>query len=91
MDHVAGPRQLRRLLDSVLVIGSDLDLYSVLHTIIETASELVDAQYGALGVLDEAGTRLSDFITVGIDDDARNRIGQLPEGHGILGLPRACL
>ena len=86
MDHVAGPRQLRRLLDSVLVIGSDLDLYSVLHTIIETASELVDAQYGALGVLDEAGTRLSDFITVGIDDDARNRIGQLPEGHGILGL-----
>jgi signal transduction histidine kinase len=86
MDHVAGPQQLRRLLDSVLIVGSDLDLYSVLHTIIQTASELVDAQYGALGVLDETGTRLSDFITVGIDDDARLRIGHLPEGHGILGL-----
>jgi signal transduction histidine kinase len=83
---MAGPRQLRRLLDGVLTIGSDLDLHSVLHTIIETAAEIVDAQYGALGVLDETGTRLSDFITVGIDDAGREAIGHLPEGHGILGL-----
>ena len=83
---MAGPRQLRKLLDGVLTIGSDLDLHTVLDTIIETAAELVDAQYGALGVLDESGTRLADFITVGIDDEARKRIGHLPEGHGILGL-----
>jgi signal transduction histidine kinase len=83
---MAGPRQLRRLLDGVLTIGSDLDLYTVLHTIIETAAEVVDAQYGALGVLDESRTRLSDFITVGIDEAARDRIGHLPDGHGILGL-----
>jgi signal transduction histidine kinase len=83
---MAGPRQLRRLLDGVLTIGSDLDLHRVLHTIIQTARELVDAQYGALGVLDESRTRLADFITVGIDDEARERIGHLPEGHGILGL-----
>lgn len=86
MDHVAGPRQLRRLLDGVLTIGSDLDLYSVLNTIIQTATELVDARYGAVGVLDEARTGLSDFITVGIDEDRRVAIGHLPEGHGILGL-----
>jgi signal transduction histidine kinase len=83
---MAGPRQLRRLLDSVLTIGSDLDLRTVLHTIIETAAELVDARYGALGVLDETGTRLSEFITVGIDEAGRHAIGSLPEGHGILGL-----
>ena len=83
---MAGPRQLRRLLNGVLTIGSDLDLHSVLHTIIETAAEVVDAQYGALGMLDETGTRLSAFITVGIDDAGREAIGQLPEGHGILGL-----
>ncbi len=86
MDHMAGPRQLRRLLDSVLTVGSDLDLHTVLNTIIATAVELVDAQYGALGVLDETGTRLSDFITVGVDEADRQRIGHLPEGHGILGL-----
>jgi signal transduction histidine kinase len=86
VEHRAGPRQLRRLLDGMLTIGSDLDLHSVLHTIIETAAEIVDAKYGALGVLDETGTRLSDFITVGIDDAGREAIGHLPEGHGILGL-----
>jgi len=83
---MAGPRQLRKLLDGVLTIGSDLDLYTVLHTIIETAADVVDAKYGALGVLDETGTRLSDFITVGIDEAGREAIGQVPEGHGILGL-----
>jgi signal transduction histidine kinase len=83
---MAGPRQLRKLLDGVLTIGSDLDLHSVLHTIIETAADVVGAQYGALGVLDETGTRLADFVTVGIDDAGRAAIGHLPEGHGILGL-----
>ncbi len=83
---MAGPRQLRKLLDGVLTIGSDLDLYTVLHTIIETATEVVGARYGALGVLDETGTRLTDFITVGIDESGREAIGALPEGHGILGL-----
>lgn len=82
----AGPNALRRLLDAVLSIGSELDLPTVLQRIVEAATELVDARYGALGVLDEAGERLSDFLTVGIDDEGRRRIGNLPEGHGILGL-----
>ena len=83
---MAGPRQLRRLLEAVLDVGAQLDVHTVLHRIISIASELVDAQYGALGVLDPSGERLSDFITVGIDDAGREAIGRLPEGHGILGL-----
>ena len=86
MDGLAGPRQLRRLLDAVVSIGSELGLADVLQRIIEVATELVDARYGALGVLDESGTRLAEFITVGIDEAGRRRIGNLPEGHGILGL-----
>ena len=78
--------QLERLLDAVLTIGSDLDLHTVLHTIIQTATESVDATYGALGVLDEAGDRLIEFVTIGIDGEAYAAIGQLPQGHGILGL-----
>ena len=46
----------------------------------------MDARYGALGVLDESGTRLDQFITVGLDDETYRAIGPLPEGHGILGL-----
>jgi signal transduction histidine kinase len=86
VDGLAGPRQLRRLLDAVLSIGSELDLADALQRIIEVACDLVDARFGALGVLDETGTRLSQFITVGLDAEARRSIGHLPEGHGILGL-----
>ena len=82
----AGPTQLRRLLDATLAIGSELSLNDVLQRIATTATELVGAQYGALGVLSTDGTQLSEFITVGIDDAVRAHIGQLPKGHGILGL-----
>jgi signal transduction histidine kinase len=85
MSEVAGRRSLRELLDAVLALGSDLDPPSMLRRIVETAVGLVDARYGALGVLDESGTRLAQFITVGIDDSVRRLIGELPEGHGILG------
>jgi nitrate/nitrite-specific signal transduction histidine kinase len=86
MADVAGPRSLRELLDAVLTISGDLDLPAMLRRIIASAVELVDARYGALGVLDDTGTRLAQFITVGVDDDERARIGDPPEGHGILGL-----
>ena len=58
----------RQLLDAVLTIGSDLDLPAMSRRIVSSAVDLVDATYGALGVLDESRTRLAEFITVGIDD-----------------------
>lgn len=82
----AGPQSLRQLLDAVVAVGSGLELPSMLRRITELACDLVDARYGALGVLDESGTGLSQFITVGIDDEAHKAIGHLPAGHGILGL-----
>lgn len=86
MPEIAGPRALRRLLDAVLSISVDLDLDVVLTRIVAAAAELVDARYGALGVLDETKTSLSQFLTVGLDDDTYRAIGDLPKGHGILGL-----
>ena len=81
-----GPTELHQLLDAIVTVGSELSLPVVLQRIVETATELVDARYGALGVLDETHTRLAQFITVGVSDDEADRIGHLPEGHGILGL-----
>src|SRR3954449_12544615 len=86
--------RLQALLQSVVSIGSQLDLGSVLHRITETAAELADAEYAALGVLDPSGdSRLSQFITVGIGDELRAQIGELPHGRGVLGVlirePRA--
>jgi signal transduction histidine kinase len=85
MDHL-GPRQLRRLLEAVTTLSLDLSLPDVLRRIAESARELVDAKYCALGVLDPTRTYLTEFITVGIDDEGRDAIGELPKGHGILGL-----
>ncbi|NLV56427.1 MAG: GAF domain-containing sensor histidine kinase [Acidimicrobiales bacterium] len=75
-----------RILDAVVSVGSHLELSEVLERIVINATELVDAQFGALGVLDPSGTRLSEFHTVGVDDALRREIGALPEGHGILGV-----
>ncbi|MEX2292635.1 MAG: GAF domain-containing protein [Acidimicrobiales bacterium] len=81
-----GSDQLAKLLDAILTIGSVLDLPAMLHRIIQSATELAGAAYGALGVLDEARTGLTQFITVGVDDETHRSIGALPDGHGILGL-----
>ncbi len=78
--------RLDRLLDAVVAVASDLSLPDVLRRIVESACELVGARYGALGVLDPSGHELSDFVTVGLDDDQRARIGDLPRGRGVLGL-----
>jgi signal transduction histidine kinase len=69
-----------------MTVGTDLDLPAMLRRIVGAAVDLVDARYGALGVLDESRTKLAQFITVGIDDETHAAIGHLPEGHGILGL-----
>ncbi len=78
--------RINRLLDAVLVVGSDLEMQAVLRRIVETAAELVDARYAALGVLNRDGNGLSQFITVGISPEQIAKIGPEPTGHGILGL-----
>jgi signal transduction histidine kinase len=78
--------RLQGLLDAVVAVGTGLEVAGTLQRIVQTAVELVDARYGALGVLDPSRTRLAEFITVGVDRDTRAAIGALPEGHGILGL-----
>jgi signal transduction histidine kinase len=77
--------RLRVLLETVLAIGSELALPALLRRIVEGACDLVDARYGALGVLGPDRT-LAQFVTVGIDDATRTRIGHEPRGAGILGL-----
>ena len=74
-----------QLLESALVLASDLSLDVVLQRIIELAVKLTDARYGALGVVGADG-RLLDFITTGITPEDRQAIGPLPVGEGILGV-----
>ncbi|MEW2166052.1 GAF domain-containing protein [Streptomyces sp. NPDC007084] len=85
IDAVRGTRdRLHSLLEAVLSVGRELDLPQVLRSIVEAAVVLVDAEYGALGVIG-ADRRLAEFLTVGIGEERREQIGDLPSGHGILG------
>jgi signal transduction histidine kinase len=77
--------RLQQLLDAMLSIGSDLSLPAVLQRIIESACKLVDARYGALGVMDDHG-QLTDLATNGVDESTHDAVGRLPEFTGILGV-----
>ncbi|WP_327242464.1 PP2C family protein-serine/threonine phosphatase [Streptomyces sp. NBC_01320] len=75
--------RLRRLLGAVGAVSADMDTRTVLHRIVEAATDLVAARYGALGVLSESG-KVIDLITVGVDDPHLCAALGLPQGHGLL-------
>lgn len=79
------PGSAKALIDAVTAISSDLDLRNVLSRIVEAATTLTGARYGALGVVGPQ-SYLIEFITTGVSDEERQRIGDLPHGRGILGL-----
>ena len=83
---VATQDRLRGLLDAVISVASELSLSAVLDRIVRAACDLAGARYGALGVLDVPGTQLAEFRTYGITPEQHQAIGDLPRGHGILGL-----
>ncbi len=76
--------RVHSLLEAVVAIGGNLDLDLVLRQIIEAAVSLVDARYGALGVIGDAG-RLTEFVTFGLDEEQIAAIDHWPEGRGLLG------
>ena len=84
--EATSPERLRRLVEVGISLSSELSLEALLRRLIETAVELTDAHYGALGVIDRLGSGLEQFITVGIDAETRATIGDLPHGRGILGV-----
>ncbi len=79
--------RLQGLLDAVLMISQEMQLPAVLHRIVTTAMDLVGARYGALGVLDESGEQLGQFITAGLSESERADLSgiEFPRGRGVLG------
>gem|GEM_PF-6244729 len=63
--RISEPERLHAVIDAILTIEVDADLNHLLSTIVEQATGLVGARYGALGVLSDDGKSLSEFITVG--------------------------
>ncbi|MFD6229008.1 GAF domain-containing protein [Streptomyces sp. NPDC060232] len=75
-----------QLLEAMRSVGTGLELHSTLDRICETAAELADARYAAIGVVDTEGRGLSDFVTHGISPELSRKIGHRPDGkRGLLG------
>ncbi|MEV6103499.1 GAF domain-containing protein [Streptomyces sp. NPDC051940] len=85
IEDVRGTRdRIHSLLEAVMSVGQGLELTQVLRRIVEAAAVLVDAEYGALGVIGDR-EQLAQFLPVGMSDEQIGAIGPLPSGHGILG------
>jgi len=76
--------RVHALLEAVVAVGRNLELEVVLRQIVQAAVTLVDAQYGALGIIGEEG-RLAEFVPLGLDDEQIAGIHHWPEGRGVLG------
>ena len=87
MDYrsIDDPRQLHTLVDAILTLEADADLSTLLRALVEQATALIGARYGALGIIADDGALLSEFITVGLTPDERAAIGPFPVGRGLLG------
>ena len=68
------------------MIEADIELPVLLGHLVEEARTLVDARYGALGVLNQARTGLEQFLTAGLGEPEEQAIGLRPTGRGVLGL-----
>jgi len=84
-NEVLDAERLRLLIEVGRGLVSKLELETVLNRLIEVGRELTGARYAALGILDEDRQELERFLTLGIDEEARQAIGDLPRGHGVLG------
>jgi signal transduction histidine kinase len=84
--RIDDPEKLRRLMTAVLMVSADIELAELLKHFVGEACSLVEARYGALGVLNPARTALDQFLTVGLTDEEEREIGPRPTGRGVLGL-----
>jgi len=78
-------QRLERLIQVGRALVAELHLPNVLDRVLDVAREITGARYAALGILDEEKRELEQFLTVGIEDAERERIGSLPRGRGVLG------
>ena len=77
--------KLAEVVEAGIAIARGLDLEETLQAIVEAAARVTGASYSALGVLGP-DRRISRFITTGIDDEERRRLGAAPTGRGVLGV-----
>jgi signal transduction histidine kinase len=80
------PVKLTRVIEAVMLLRADLELPVLLGHVIEEARSLTGARYGAIRILNDEGTAIGEFLTVGLTEGEEELIGPRPTGKGVLGL-----
>ena len=75
---------LKAVSDAVLAVAAELTVDEVLQRLVDSARELADARYAALGLPDGVGG-FRRFLTSGMSDELIASLGPLPRQHGMLG------
>src|SRR5574341_73369 len=76
---------IRALVEAGIALTSESSLDAILQKLVDVARRQVDARYAAISVLSEHG-QINAFVTSGITDEERARIGHIPVGKGLLGV-----
>jgi len=83
--HDAEASRTALLADLGVALAEAGNVGEMLQRLADAAREVSNARYAAIGVLNRDGTGIADFITSGVDEQTRERIGDLPAGRGLLG------
>jgi signal transduction histidine kinase len=86
LDPVHPEDRLRRLVSAGIRISAKRSLDEVLQAVVDSAREVIGAEYAALGVLDLTGTQLDRFVVSGLSSETQAQIGDHPAGTGVLGM-----
>ena len=78
--------QLSALYGASVTLTTELDLGTVLQKVVDLSRNLVGAEYAALSVLADDDRYIEQFITSGLAPEIRAQMGELPRGHGLLGV-----
>src|SRR5437870_3975213 len=76
---------IRGLVDAGIALTSELSLDGILLKLVDVARTQAGARYAAISVLGDNG-EISQFVTSGISDEERAKIGHIPYGKGLLGV-----
>ncbi len=78
-------QQIAAVQSASISLASDMTLEPLLQKFVDLAREITNARYGALAIRAEDGG-IEAFITSGISQGERERIGPPPKGRGLLGI-----
>lgn len=73
------------LVEAARYLTSESKTETLLQSLTEIGVRLTGARYGAMGIFDESGARLTRFLTFGMEGGEEAAIGTLPTGQGVLG------